>query len=171
MKTATDIFDPNYVQEETDGEEINYTSESCDFEERFSPEMRKAYAEERKLEYDRNRSFFGPKGKGRRLVMYEGGVFANMVGDGGSAAKTMYRTIDDVMSRTRERHRQKLLAAIKKIQKECPKALYTFLLILKNGSNRKESIWAIAQRIKKYGAKRGVSTMGIWKHLEAYFSL
>ena len=170
MNKETDIFDPNYVQAADDEEEAKYTSEACDFEEKFSPEMRKAYAQARKLEYDRNRTFFS-RGKGRRFDLYEGGIFANMVGDGGNAAKTMYRTIDDIMAHIRQRHREKLREAIKKIQKECPKALYTFLLILKNRENRKESIWAIAQRIKKFGAKRGVSTMAIWKFLDAYFSL
>ena len=170
MNKETDIFDPNYVQAADDEEEAKYTSEACNFEEKFSPEMRREYAKARKLEYDRNRTFFS-RGKGRRFDLYEGGIFANMVGDAGNAAKTIYNIVDDIMSRARERHREKLREAIKKIQKECPKALYTFLLILKNRENRKESIWAIAQYMKKFGTTLHVSTMAIWKHLDAYFSL
>ena len=170
MKKKLDIFDPNYIQDADDEEDAKYTSEACDFEEKFSPEMRREYAKARKLEYDRNRTFFS-RGKGRRFDLYEGGIFANMVGDSGNAAKTMYSLVDDVMSRTRERHREKLREAIKKIQKECPKALYTFLLILKNGKNRKESICTIAERIKRYGAKQHASTMAIWRAVEGDLAL
>ena len=112
------LFNPNYVQEATEDEEAErdwYASDTRDFEEKFSPEMRREYAKARKLEYDRNRTFFS-RGKGRRFDLYEGGIFANMVGDSGNAAKTMYSLVDDVMSRTRERHREKLREAIKKIQ-------------------------------------------------------
>ena len=148
-------------------EEEKYVSEACDFDEKFSPEMRKAYAEERERERQRNKMYY-TKGKGRRIKSYEGDIFAQMVGDCGNAAKTMYRTINDVMAHTRQRHHEKLRAAIKKIQKECPKALYTFLLILKNRENRKESIWAIAQYMKKHGTTLHVNTSTIWRAVKEY---
>ena len=167
------LFNPNYVQEATEDEEAEqdwYASDTRDFEEKFSAEMRKAYADRKRKDYDNTRHYFST-GKGRFFKFYDNDVFAKMISDGGNAAKTMYSLVDDVMSRTCERHRQKLLTAIKKIQKECPKALYTFLLILKNGKNRKESIWALVRYMKKFGTTLHVSTMAIWRALEGYFML
>ena len=159
-----------------------YISEAIDFEENFSPEMRRAYERERKLERDRDKWYYN-HGKGRYNLPLstvlgeretsdnpddESGQSSKFVSDGGRAAQTMYDLVNEVFTCTRQVHREKLVAAIKKIKRECPKALYTFLLIIKNGKNRKESICTIAERIKRFGAKQPVSIRSIWRALAWY---
>ena len=162
-----------------------YKSEANDFEDNFSKRMKECYRRERQLEYWRDKAYY-TRGNGRYNLPLstilreeeisnnpddEAGQSSRFISDNENAAKMMVDVLDDVMSRTRERHRQKLREAIKKIQKECPKALYTFLLILKNGKNRKESIWALVRYMKKFGTTLHVSTMAIWRALEGYFML
>ena len=134
--------------------------------------LEEAYQAELRREADRNYQYY-KYGKGRNEVPLEANLPEDQdaddpawVSDGGKGLDIMLDELD--FSTIQREKREKLRAAIKKVLAEAPQCLYTFLLIIKNGPNRKESIWQIAKRIAKYGVKRGLNTRTIRRHLQGF---
>lgn len=120
-------------------------------------ERKRVYREEWLREYDRNRRFF-KVGKGRMLIsldqMLEGleneSAEPSWCSDNGAGVERMIAELDGEIP-TAEDHRLRFLIAAAVVAAVVPSALSTFLLIVKNGNNRKESIWALARYHRKNG--------------------
>lgn len=76
--------------------------------------------------------------------------------DGGEGAERIVRHCDGELSAWA----RKLAAARKKLRRAHPELVAVFNLIVKNGSNRKESIWALMQSRKRANGTRQSTSTG-----------
>lgn len=72
--------------------------------------------------------------------------------DGGEGVERMLEAIEP------ENWRARLHAARNRVCRQCPETLATFNAIIRNGKNKKESIWQLMTQAKAKPARRG------WRH-------
>ena len=114
-------------------------------------------------EQDRNYAYY-KTGKGRNLIPIEAILrrdhdsnvpdddkfeSSKYESDCGVGASRIYDAVDNAESDAEEDRKLLILAASALIAAAYPHLLYTFLLILKNDTNRKESIWELRKATTK----------------------
>ena len=133
-------------------------------------DIEKSYRQCMKREVDRERQWRKSKRHGdvrnaTHICDFEAAEAAeespSWLSDKGAGVERITAVCDGETPETR--HRQTLRNARRRLKRRHPELVEVFDLIVKNGSNRKESIWALTQR---RGSQWAVARDRYWDHLK-----